>query len=294
MGYVLAVGERIHSSWSLRGWLLFSRFGVPVRLVTAPLYSTDFERVLADFAPARQVPALRIEDEGAPRVVWDTLAIAETLAERHPDRQLWPADPHARALARSVSAEMHSGFGPLRSACPMNLRHAFAGFAPSAEVLADLARIEALWATARAVAGDGPWLFGDYSIADAFFAPVAARVACYDLPVGPAAAAYVAAHLADTSFRAWRAAGLAETRVLTEYDMDLPRAPWPGPAPLPARAVEGVAALNAACPFSGAPVRGDSLAEIDGRVIGFCNRFCRDKVVADPEAWPEVMELLAR
>ena len=227
MTYVLAVGERIHSSWSLRGWLMFARFGIPVRVVTAPLYSPDFERVLADFAPARLVPALRIEGEGL--VVWDTLAIAETLAERHPDRGLWPADPTRRAVARSIVAEMHAGFGALREACPMNLRRAYAGFVPSAEVLADLARIEALWSFAREAAGDGPWLFGDYSIADAFFAPVAARIAGYGLPVGSEAAGYVAAHLGEEAFRAWRAAGLAEQRVLTNYDLDLPAAPWPGP-----------------------------------------------------------------
>ncbi|MFO1209193.1 MAG: glutathione S-transferase [Amaricoccus sp.] len=292
MTYVLAIGDRSYSSWSLRGWLMFARFGIPATLRTARLYTPDFPRLLADFGVARTAPALAIEADGRRIVLWDTLAMAETLAERHPDAGLWPADPARRAAARTVAAEMHAGFHALRRACPMNLRRAYAGFDPSADVRADLARIEALWAWARAAAGEGPWLLGAYSLADVFFAPVAARVATYRLPVGPEAAAYVAAHLADPSFRAWRAAGAAEGHVQAGYGFDLPERPWPGPPPLPARAVAGVDPVNAACPFSGDPVAPDSLAEVDGVVVGFCNRFCRDKVVADPEAWPAAMAVV--
>jgi glutathione S-transferase len=163
-------------------------------------------------------------------VLWDTLAIAETLAERHPEARLWPADPAARGLARSLVAEMHSGFDALRDACPMNLRRAYAGFAPDQAVKDDLARIEALWRIAReSRTGDGPWLFGEPSLAEAFCAPVAARVATYDPPVGPDAAAYVAAQLADPAFVAWRAAGLGEPPQ-PRHDLDLPERPWPGPA----------------------------------------------------------------
>lgn len=231
MPYVLTIGERAYSSWSLRGWLMFARFGLPVELVVAPMYSPGFAATLADFPPARLVPALRIEDEGAPaRVVWETLAIAETLAERHPDRGFWPADPGRRALARSLAAEMHAGFGALRGDCPMNLRRSYAGFEPGPAVRADLARIEALWALARRTAGaTGPWLLGDYCLADVFFAPVATRIATYGLPVGPEAAAYVAAHLADPAFREWRAAALDDPRVLPDYDKALPETAWPGP-----------------------------------------------------------------
>lgn len=231
MSYVLAIGDRSYSSWSLRGWLSFARFRIPVALREAPMYTPDFAAVLADFGAARTVPALRIEAAGAPPVVlWDTLAIAETLAERHPDAGLWPADPVARGLARTLAAEMHSGFAALRGACPMNLRRACAGFRPEPAVRDDLARLETLWRTARAARGsDGPWLLGDYSLADVFFAPVAARIAGYDLPVGGEAAGYVAAHLADPAFREWRAAGLAE-RALPRYDLDLPERSWPGPA----------------------------------------------------------------
>jgi glutathione S-transferase len=295
MGYVLAIGDRAYSSWSLRGWLMLARFGLPAEVVVARMYTPDFARTLAGFVPARLVPALRIEGEGAPVVVWDTLAMAETLAERHPEVGFWPRDPRLRALARSLVAEMHSGFGALRGACGMNLRRAYDGFEPAPEVRVDLARIETLWSLARAEAGGaGPWLFGDYSLADVFFAPVATRIATYGLPVGPEAAAYVSVHLADPAFRAWRSAGLADPLIQARYDLDLPERHWPGPVPLPARAVTGGAAVNATCPFSGKPVAADSLAEVAGTVIGFCNRFCRDKVVADVEAWPAAMALLAK
>ena len=204
MSYHLAVGDRSHSSWSLRGWLIFARFGLPVTLHTAPMYTPAFAAMLADFGAARTVPALRIEEPGGASVLWDSLAIAETLAERHPDRGLWPAAGPARALARSLVAEMHAGFAALRSACPVNLRRSYRGFEPDEAVRADLARIEALWALAP---GPGPWLFGDYCLADVFFAPVATRVATYGLPIGPAGAAYVAAHLADPAFLDWRGEG---------------------------------------------------------------------------------------
>lgn len=229
MTYLLAIGDRAYSSWSLRAWLAFARFGLPVHVELGRLYTDDLPALLARFAPARTVPALRVTDGDQAFVLWDSLAIAETLAERHPEAGFWPAGPAARALARSLAAEMHAGFPALRLACPMNLRRAYVDFEPSAAVRADLARVEALWQSARAVAGEGPWLFGDYSLADAFFAPVAARIATYDLPVGPEAAAYVAAHLGEPAFLDWRAEGLADPYVQQIYDLDLPERPWPGP-----------------------------------------------------------------
>jgi glutathione S-transferase len=224
--YVLAIADRAYSSWSLRGWLMFAAFGLPVTIRTGRLYTDELPRLLADFAPARTVPALRLP-EGV--VVWDSLAILETLAERHPEAGHWPADPAHRAVARAMIAEMHSGFRALREGCPMNLRVSYADFPPSGDVLADVARIEALWALALAASG-GPWLFGPYSAADAFFAPVAGRIATYGLPVGPQAAAYVAAHLAHPAFRAWRAAGLADGPDQPFYARPhLTTRPWPGP-----------------------------------------------------------------
>jgi len=289
MTYDLAIGDRSYSSWSLRGWLLFEKFGLPVRCYSFVLWTDDFRRLSVEFPPARLVPAMRTP-EG--EVVGDTLAIAETLAERHPEAGLWPADPAARAMARWMAAEMHSGFTALRGDCPMNLRLSYRDAAPRAEVLDDLARIEALWSRARErFGGAGPWLFGRYSAADAFFAPVATRIASYNLPVSAAAADYVAAHLADPAFRRWRAMGLAENRIQPAYAKPYAERPWPGPAPRPATLAEGPSE-NAACPYSGKPV--SHFLAMEGRVWGFCNAFCRDKTLADPEAWPAFLAMVAR
>jgi len=280
MTHTLAITDRAYSSWSLRGWLLFAAFDLPVATRFGRIYTEDFPRMLADFAPARTVPAM-ITPEGA--VVWETLAIAETLAEAFPQAGIWPADPVLRGMARSLAAEMHAGFGALRGHCPMNLRVSYQDCAPGPEVLADLARIEALWALALDRSG-GPWLCGEYSAADAFFAPIAGRIAGYNLPVGPQAAAYVAAHLAHLAFRRWRAMGMVDGADQDFYRRDYPRRPWPGPVPLPARAVDAGPSVNAACPYSGKPVT--HFMEFEGRIWGFCNAFCRDKTLADPEAWP--------
>jgi glutathione S-transferase len=281
MTYELAIGDRAYSSWSLRAWLLFDAFGLPVRVRSARLYTDALPALLAEFAPARTVPAMRTP-EG--HVVWDSLAIAEHLAERHPDAGIWPADPALRAMARSLAAEMHSGFAALRSACPMNLRVAYAGVEIGTDVAADLARIEALWEQALAVSG-GPWLCGAYCAADVFFAPVACgRIATYGLPVGRPAQAYVERQLAHPSFRRWRAMGQVDGPDQEFYRRDYALRPWPGPAPIPARAVGAGPSVNAACPFSGKPVT--HFLEAGGRVFGFCNAFCRDKTAADPEAWP--------
>lgn len=287
MGYELVIGDRAYSSWSLRGWLLFDAFGVPVKLHTARLYTDELAVVLQGFHPARTAPTVRMPD-GV--VVPESLAIAEELASRQPEAGIWPADARARAVARVLAAEMHAGFGALRSHCPMNLRVSYTGCAPGEAVLADLARLEVIWAWARAeTGGEGPWLCGAYSAADAFFAPVAGRIAGYNLPVGAAAAAYVAAHLAHPSFRRWRAMGLVDGADQEFYRRDYPGRPWPGPVPMAARPVAGVTAENAVCPYSGDPVT--HVLEIAGRRIGFCNAFCRDKTVADPEAWPKFMQL---
>lgn len=205
---------------------MFEKFDIPCRTHLVGLYSGTLAEDLAPLAPARLVPVMRTP-EGIS--VGDTLAMAETLAERHPG--LWPEDAAARALARWQVAEMHSGFAALRGDCPMNLRHAYEGFHPSEAVLADVKRLEDLWSLARARHGNHtPWLFGAYCLADVFFAPVAARIATYALPVGKEAQAYVAAHLADPAFRAWRNAGQDVAYDPMPYPMDLAQVPWPGPS----------------------------------------------------------------
>jgi glutathione S-transferase len=287
--YDLAIGDCAYSSWSLRGWLLFDAFGLPVRVQRARLYTDDLPRLLEGFFPARTVPVMRTA-EGI--VVAESLAIAEELASRHPEAGLWPKDPAARAVARTLAAEMHAGFTALRSHCPMNLRISYTGCDPTDAVLADLARLETIWSWARRETGaQGPWLCGAYSAADAFFAPVAGRIAGYNLTVGAEAAACVAAHLAHPSFRRWRAMGFADGADQEFYRRDYPRRPWPGPVPLAARAVDSGPAVNAVCPYSGKPVT--HFLETGGRIYGFCNAFCRDKTVADPEAWPKFVALLS-
>lgn len=286
MPYDLVIGDRAYSSWSLRGWLLFDAFGIPVKLHTARLYTDELPTLLKSFFPAKTAPTMRTPD-GV--VVPETIAIAEELASRHPQAGHWPADPKARAVARVLAAEMHAGFSALRNHCPMNLRVSYTDCAPPDAVLADLARLETIWAWAKQQTGSKVWLCGTYSAADAFFAPVAARIAGYNLPVSAAAMDYVNAQLAHNSFRRWRAIGMIDGADQAYYRRDYPLRSWPGPAPLPARAVEGMQSENAACPYSGDPVT--HVLELNGRRFGFCNAFCRDKTVADPEAWPKFIAI---
>ena len=283
MTYDLVIGDYAYSSWSLRGWLLFEKFGIARNVTLLDFNSEDSVAAqLAAFAPAKTVPTIRTP-EGA--IISESYAIAEDLADRHPEAGIWPADPKHRAIARSVSAEMHSGFGALRNSCPMNLRAAFTWEDPEADVLADLARIEEIWAWARRECGPegAPWLFGDYSAADAMYAPVAMRIAGYGLPVSEAAQAYVDTHLNDLALRRWRAMGLVRGDHLTRYDQPHATRPWPGPQPLKAQASTATP-VNNHCPYSGKV--STHMLDLDGVTYGFCNAFCRDKTVADPEAWP--------
>ncbi len=285
MSYELFIGDYSYSSWSLRGWLLFRRFGIEATIRHVDFMAQGVAEQMATHAPAKTVPTLIADGT----VIWDSLAMAEELATRHPKAGIWPVDPALRAMARSLAAEMHSGFGALRSECPMNLRAAYSDFQPSAETMADIARIETIWTFALEKSG-GPWLCNAYSAADAAFAPVAARIAGYGIKVSPLAQAYVDRHLADPAFRRWRAMGFAKGAELPWYARDYTQKPWPGPVPLPAQPVEGGTPENDSCPYSGDPVT--HLMQIQGRTFGFCNAFCRDKTVADPEAWPAFMALL--
>ncbi|OSP56065.1 glutathione S-transferase [Pseudoruegeria sp. SK021] len=224
--YDLALGDRSYSSWSMRIGLLVDRFDLPVPCQFARLYTDAFPAMLAQFQPARTVPALRMPEGG---VISESLAIAEELASRFPDRGLWPDAPGARATARALASEMHAGFFDLRGECPMNLRVAYAAAPVSDKVGTDLRRLERIWAAARtATASPGPWLCGDYCIADAFFAPVAARIAGYGLSVSPDAARYVQAHLADPAFQRWREQGLTEGPDQPFYRRDYATTDWPG------------------------------------------------------------------
>ncbi len=225
MTYDLYIGDRTFSSWSLRGWLMMEKFNLSFRTHLVGLYSGTMAQDLAPLAPARLVPAMRTPD-GV--VVGESLAMAETLAERHPDAGLWPDDAAARATARWLCAEMCAGFSALRGACPMQLQHVNVGFDISDAVRTDLERVQTLWAHAASLRKeDGPWLFGKYTLADAFYAPVAARIIGYDLPVNENARAYCATTIRDTAFKTWRAEGLKTTYSPFPYDMGVPTRAWP-------------------------------------------------------------------
>lgn len=225
MTYKLFIGDYAYSSWSLRGWLLFERFGIECTAIEVDFSKTSVADQLGDAFPAKTVPTVVCD---ADTVIWDSLSLAEELHSRHPDAGLWPDDPRARATARSLAAEMHSGFSALRNECPMNMNTAYTGVKPSDDVQKDIDRLRTLWAYARGMSQNGgPWLFGNYCAADAFFAPIAARLAGYGFGVGEEAQAYVSAHLNDPVFRAWRRRGLAQNRILPWYKKPYQEAPWP-------------------------------------------------------------------
>ncbi len=212
----LVIGNCRYSSWSLRPWLLLQHFGVAFDTVVLPLDTPGFHRDVHAWSPSGRVPALR---HGAIDV-WDSLAICEYANEALLDGRGWPAKRAARAHARAVTAEMHAGFAALRGECPMNVcRRMDRPLALSAAAQADVARIDALWCVARErFGGAGQMLFGEFSIADAFYAPVAARIRTYALPVSADAANYVEAVFALPAMQAWLAAAHAETNVLEKYE----------------------------------------------------------------------------
>jgi glutathione S-transferase len=212
----LVIGNKNYSSWSMRPWVLMRQFGIAfdeIKLRFDRLtYSPDsaFYRALAQHTPTKKVPVLLIDGFA----VWDTLAIAEALADHHPALALWPRDALQRARARSVCAEMHAGFGALRSHCPMNIEASLPEvgarvLAEQSGVRDDLARIDAIWSEQVAASG-GPFLFGAFGVADAYYAPVVARIRTYGLPLSAAARAYSESVWASPGVAAWVADALAE------------------------------------------------------------------------------------
>jgi glutathione S-transferase len=209
----LVIADKNYSSWSMRPWVLMRHFDIAFDEVLIEMYRDDTRARMLSHSPTGKVPCL-LETEGAP--VWDSLAIVETLAERHPDLPLWPRDAGLRARARSVSAEMHAGFGALRAAMPMNIREHLPGRGATPEALADVARVDALWRECLALSG-GPFLCGAFSIADAMYAPVVMRFNTYAPPLSAEAQAYCARLTAVPAVQAWIAGARAETRVLEQY-----------------------------------------------------------------------------
>jgi glutathione S-transferase len=217
----LVIGNKCHSSWSLRPWILMRQLGIPFEEVlipfSNPFHSPEWKAEVRKYSPAGKVPAL-VEGDIA---VWESLAIMEYVAELRPDLPVWPSDKAARAMARSISAEMHSGFQALRSACPMNLGKKYGEKDRGTEVANDVARVTEIWRTARERFGaGGPFLFGAFGAADAMYAPVVTRFDTYGIAVDPVCRAYMDAVLGTPAFREWRAAALAETWVVPEDEID--------------------------------------------------------------------------
>ncbi len=216
----LIIGNKNYSSWSLRPWLMLTQLGIEFEEVNLRFDSfasdSNFKREALAISPAGRVPVLVDGD----LVVWDTLAIVEYVAEKFPDSHVWPQAVAARARARSICAEMHSGFSGLRSNCPMNLEASLPHIGQivmrdHAAARADLARIVAMWGELLDQHG-GPMLFGDFCAADAYFAPVCARIRGYGLPVPEPISAYVERVFALTGMRAWVAAALLEQDFVAE------------------------------------------------------------------------------
>jgi glutathione S-transferase len=213
----LVIGNKNYSSWSMRPWLALRANGIPFEEIFIPLYTdnpADKDRILS-FTRSGKVPCL-IDGEVA---VWDSLSIIEYVAERFPETKLWPEDRAARAHARSISAEMHSGFLPLRNECGMNLHRPIGNVQLSADARANIARIDQIWSECRGRhSKSGPFLFGAFGAADAMYAPVVHRFRTYAVDVGPVAKAYMATMMALPAFAEWTKAGVAETLVIEKFE----------------------------------------------------------------------------
>ncbi len=208
---LLVIGNKNYSSWSLRGWLSLRKSGVEFEERRLPLDTPGFQEEIADLSPTRRVPVLWHDAH----CVWDSLAIAEYANEQFAAGGLWPADIRQRALARAVSAEMHSGFGTLRSRMPMNCRAENRSLEMGAELEDEISRILSIWTECRqANTENGDWLFGRFSIADAMYAPVALRFHSYNIDLPAVAEDYVAAIREDPDIAAWIRAAVEESEII--------------------------------------------------------------------------------
>ncbi|WP_441287565.1 glutathione S-transferase family protein [Sorangium sp. KYC3313] len=205
---VLYLGTRTYSTWSLRAWLALQHTGASFTEEVIALYQPGSREALLRRSPSGRVPALQHGD----LVLWDSLAICEYVAELFPEARLWPGDRAARALARSVSSEMHSGFTALRNAMSMDLRREIAPIARDAAVDADIDRVTSIWTECRRAHGQkGEYLFGHFTIADAMFAPVVTRFRTYAVPLAGAAAEYAETMWQHPGLAAWVAAAQTES-----------------------------------------------------------------------------------
>lgn len=212
----LIIGNKNYSSWSMRPWMAMRVCGIPFEETVIPIYRDDSRARLLEVSPSGKVPAL-IDGDVA---VWDSLAIIEYLAEKFPRAGLWPADAGARAHARSISAEMHSGFPALRMECGMNMHRPVSGRNLSPDAAANVARIHDIWSGCRTRYGAaGPFLFGSFSAADAMYAPVVSRFETYAIPGSEIVAHYMNAIVALPAWQEWKKAALAEEWVIAKFEM---------------------------------------------------------------------------
>lgn len=215
MSLKLVIANKCYSSWSMRPWLVMRAFGVPFEELVIPLRTPHTKELISRLSPSGKVPVLIDGDA----LVWESLAIIEYLAEKFPQVAIWPKDVFARAQARSIANEMHGGFLPLRQALPMNLAKRFRTPQLSEDALANVARIEQLWRETRAeFAGRGEYLLGDFSAADAMFAPVVTRLDTYQIPVAADTRRYMDTILAHPAFLAWKREALAEDWAIPDYE----------------------------------------------------------------------------
>jgi glutathione S-transferase len=212
----LLIGNRNYSSWSLRPWLVLKHFDIPFEDEVLQLQGEGYREVLAQRSPTAKVPVL----QDGELVIVETIAIIEYLADRFPDKPIWPGDVGRRALARAAAAEMHSAFQSLRSHAPMNLRASHPGKVNIDTVLKDLHRLETLWGDLLAQSG-GPFLFGAFTAADAMFAPVATRIRTYALPVSDVAAGYVEAIYGLPAFQDWLTLARHEPWIVDDDEIDV-------------------------------------------------------------------------
>jgi glutathione S-transferase len=216
MSLTLVIGNKNYSSWSMRPWVALKGAGIAFEETFIPLYTgpDDKARILA-VTPSGKVPALIDGDI----TVWDSLAIIEYAAEKFPDAKLWPADVAARAHARAICAEMHSGFQALRNECGMNLHRPVGSKALSDAALQDIARVQEIWSDCRTRYGHlGPYLFGAFGAADAMYAPVVHRFRIYAIPISGLVEAYMTVMQANPAFVAWTRDGLAETILIPKFE----------------------------------------------------------------------------
>lgn len=211
---VLYITNKTYSSWSMRSWLALTAAGIAFEEKLVPFDLPGGNAQIKAISPSGRVPVLRHGEV----TVWESLAIIDYAAELHPEAGLWPSGPAARARARSISMEMHGGFQALRNACPMNLRRPVSRLKVSSEVLADVARIDAIWRESLDLSG-GPFLFGAFSAADAMYAPVVSRFTTYGLMQDEVLLAYMDRVRTHPAWLAWCAGAARETAVVSEYEL---------------------------------------------------------------------------